>query len=249
MSRAREFVLAVSMCAGFALPTAPAHASQLALPSVDILFDQSPVLLPVSLVASDSQDGVWTLAGQVQTAGYNATLTIAADPDPFITYSFTVNNTTGNPLVVSDDFSIPVIGGPWSQVTASVSLAAVGGRYGFDIETNDLLSAFGSNAVNLNVGLGGSCQGPRGAHSCYALETSASFAGQYFSTLDVRVNFTLSGLGSGATVSGRVELGDPPGPGPSNNDLGEVPEPRTLAGAGAALALFAIFLRLRSPRS
>jgi hypothetical protein len=250
----RRIVGLVAMGAGLALLTViPVHAGQVAPPSVDILIGQSSVLLPENLVAGDAQDGVWELAGQVQTDDYDAAFNVTGDPDPFITYSFTVHNITGRPLVVSEDFSIPVVGGPWNRVSASVSLAAVGGRGGFDIEVSGLdalQTAFaGTHARSLNVGLGGSCQGPRGAHSCYALETSAGFAGQYFSTLDVRVNFTLSGLGSGATVSGRVELSDPPGPGPSNNDQGEVPEPRTLAGAGAALALFAIFLRLRSPRS
>jgi hypothetical protein len=149
---------------------------------------------------------------------------------------------------VSDDYSIPVEGGPWNEVTASVSLAAVGGRNGFDIETsgpNTLQTAFaGPDALDLNVGLGGSCQGPRGAYSCYALETGATLAAQDFSTLDVDVNFTLDGLGSGVTVSGRVEVTDPTAPNPSEQQ-GELPEPGTLAGAGAALALFAAVLRSR----
>ena len=191
---------------------------------------------------------MWQLTGQVQTAGYDATVTVTADPDPFLTYSFTVNNTTGHPVAVSDDFSIPVTGGPWNEVTASVSLAAAGGRGGFDIETSgadELQTAFaGPNAIDLNVGLGGNCQGARGAQSCYALETSAGFATQLFSTLDVDVNFTLNGLGSGATVSGRVELSDAPALNFSEGP-DELPEPGTLAGAGAALALFAAVRRSR----
>ena len=241
----RKILGLMAMGAGFALLlVVPAHASQVAQPSFDIRIDQSSVMLPENLVTGDSQNGGWVLAGQVRTAAYDAAFTVAADPDPFITYSFTVNNTTGQPLVVSNDFSIPVVGGPWNLVTASVSLAAVGGRNGFDIEAsgpNALQTAFaGSNAFDLNVGLGGICQGPRGAHACYALSTSSRFATQDFSTLDVHVNFTLTGLGSGATVSGRVEIADPPD--------GEVPEPGTLAGAAATLALFAAVLRSRRCR-
>jgi hypothetical protein len=237
------------MGAGLALlPVVPAHASQVALPSVDFLIDQSSVMLPENLVTSDSQDGGWLLTGQAQTAAYDATFTVAADPDPFLTYSFTVSDTTGQPLVVSNDFSIPVDRGPWNYVTASVSLAAVGGRNGFDIEASGpgaLQTAFaGPNALDLNVGLGGSCQGPRGAQSCYALATSASLAMQNLTTLDVHVNFTLNGLGSGATVSGRVELSSTLLSDPSQ-DSGEVPEPGTLAGAGAALTLLATVLRSR----
>jgi hypothetical protein len=239
----------VVICAGFALfPGVPAHASQLALPSVDIMIDQTSVLLPENIISGDSEDGEWLLVGQVQTADYDASFTVTADADPFITYSLTVSNTTGNPLLVSDDYSIPVEGGPWNEVTASVSLAAVGGRSGFDVETSGpdaLQTAFGGpGAVDLNVGLGGSCLGPRGAYSCYALETSSSLASQGFSTLDVDVNFTLDGLGSGATVSGRVEVTDPLAPNQSREE-GELPEPGTLAGAGAALALFGTGLHSR----
>lgn len=245
---ARKILGAGVMCAGFALfPGVPARASQVAQPSIDIMIDQSSVLLPENIISGDSQDGGWLLAGQVQTAGYDVAFTFTADPDPFITYSFTVTNTTGNPLIVSEDYSIPVVGGPWNDVTASVSLAAVGGRSGFDIETSGpdpLQTAFaGPDAFDLNVGLGGSCQGPRGAYACYALETSAGFAAQEFSTLDVQVNFTLNGLGSGATVSGRVEVSDLSALNPEDDS--ELPEPGTLAGAGAALALFAAALRWR----
>jgi hypothetical protein len=239
----------VVICAGFALfPVLPAHASRIAQPSAVVRIDESSVLLPENIVSSDSQGDGWLLTGQAETADYDVTFTATADTDPFITYSFTVSNTTGKPLAVSDDFSIPVVGGPWDRVTASVSLAAVGGRNGFDIETSGpsaLQTVFaGPGALNLNVGLGGSCQGPRGSHSCYALETSAGLAAQDFSTLDVDVNFTLNGLGSGATVSGRVELSDPIVLNPSEEE-GQLPEPGTLAGAGAALALFAGVLRSR----
>jgi hypothetical protein len=231
------------MGAGFALfPVVPAQASQVAVPSFDFQIDQSSVMLAENIISSDFQDGGWLLAGQVQTADFDATFSVTADTDPFLTYSITVSNTTGKPLVVSDDFSIPVEDGPWNEVTASVSLAAVGGRSGFNIQTSGpgaLQTAFaGPNGLNLDVGLGGSCQGPRGAYSCYALETSAIFPPQDFTTLDVDVNFTLNGLASGATVSGRVELTDPISP-------NELPEPGTLAGAGAALALLAAALRSR----
>ena len=252
MYSTRKIFGLMAMGAGFALlSVAPARASQVAQPSFDILIDQTSVLLPENLVNGDSEGGVWAFAGQVEGAGYDAAFTVTADADPFITYSFTVKNTTGDPLVVSNNFSIPVVGGPWNVVTASVSLAAVGGRNGFDIEASGLnalqTASAGPDALDLNVGLGGSCQGSRGAHSCYALATSASFALQDFSTLDVHVNFTLSGLGSGATVSGRVELSASPGPSTPDNSS-DLPEPGTLGGAGAALALFAaVFRRRRCP--
>jgi len=241
----------VAVCAGLALLSGgPADGSQISLPSVDITIDQNSVMLPENIISSGLQDGGWLLSGQVQTADYDATFNVTADPDPFITYSFTVNNTTGRPLAVSEDYSIPVAGGLWDYATASVSLAAVGGRNGFDIEetpgSNALQTATaGPGAFDLNVGLGGSCQGSRGAHSCYALATSASFAAQYFTTLSVHVSFTLNGLGSGATVSGRVEITDFAAPATLEGVSAPLPEPGTLAGTGAALTLLAAVLGSR----
>jgi len=71
------------------------------------------------------------LAGQVQTDDYDAAFNVTGDPDPFITYSsrFTTPRAASGRV---DDFP-----SPWSEalerVSASVSLAAVGGRGGFDI--------------------------------------------------------------------------------------------------------------------
>ena len=90
------------------------------------------------------------------------------------------------------------------------------------------------DAKDLQVGLGGDCSSARaGAVACYSVSTSQSVAVQSDSTLDVYVHFILAGLGSAATVNGRVEI----------LDLTPAPEPGTLFLAGLALLSVALLRR------
>ena len=216
----------------------PVHAGIIVPLTVDSSFDGQS-LSAVDLSSLDALTGISTDSGDIEESDFSLQYSVTADSDPFLTYGFSVVNLTSAPLVVSEQFSTPVTGGPWDESTASLSISAVPGFDSFGlvaagpntVATATVTEANGSSE-NLGVGLGGNCQSLLHAGSCYAVAASSTFAGQDFSTLNVQVNFTLDGLGSAVTVNGRVDLleavADPDlAPGPSST-----PEPGTLALAG-----------------
>ena len=56
-----------------------------------------------------------------QGLGFNLSLSMTSNPDPFVTYGLAVTNTTGNALNFLFSFSSPYIGGPYTSVHSSHS--------------------------------------------------------------------------------------------------------------------------------
>ena len=188
-------------------------------PTLDLSINGQPVSVTVSAASNDASTNVSTESGDIQTADLLLQYSFTADSDPLLTYGFSAVNLTGTPLVISEEFSTPVTGGPLNEAIASLSVSAVPGFNGFGLVASGPNSVAiatatdaGGNIDNLNVGLGGNCPALTRAGSCYAVTTSSLFDLQEFSALNVYVDFTLEGLGSSVTVDGSVDLLDPPAP-------------------------------------
>ncbi|MBZ5580825.1 MAG: PEP-CTERM sorting domain-containing protein [Acidobacteriia bacterium] len=217
--------------------TAPvSQASLLLEPAVDILVASQPVTAPENLIPPLPGQSVWRYSQKIDTPEYSLEVEAAVDPDPFLTYGFSVMNLSNQPLDVFKHYSIQLDGGPWNAVTATLSIASVGGQSGFFISPaqDGVVRQASVDAKDRQVGVGGDCSSARaGAVACYSVSTSQSVAVQSDSTLDVYVHFILAGLGSAATVNGRVEI----------LDLTPAPEPGTLFLAGLALLSVALLRR------
>jgi hypothetical protein len=202
----------------------------------DVLYltvDGNEVTIPVSSVATGSTDTASTFAGTLQTAGYDLEYSGYVDSDPFVSYGFTILDLGFTPLVVSAGYPVSLTGGPFDSAHSSLSLSVTGGPFGFTVTPTGpggLVQTAVVGAPDVTMAVGGPCSGAAfRTVSCYAAQTATSLPALPFSTLDVNVNFDLTGFGSQATVNGRV-------------DLFPVPEPAFLGveelGALGALLMF-----------
>lgn len=236
-----------TVCALF-LGALPAHADLTPLTTITLGTDTEQY--SVTNTATQASDFLWYIAGAADTPDFAFSFNGTMDVDPVLSYNFQIINRTSKPLAVSYHASVPVIGGPWSEATATVSVAAVGSLFGpgsIAPTGTFLQTAAGSGPFyDLGVGAGGGCSFVKGVSGpCYAADATREFAPLSFHTLAIDVNFILAGRGSGATVNGSVEVESVPEPG-GNVTRGIVL--LVLGGVGIGLAVQRRVGRLRGLR-
>lgn len=177
------------------------------------------------------------------TASNGAKLTVNAtgNPDPFLSYSFSAQNTTGGTLPFTFTFNTPVVGSPpaGTTVTSQLSGSLTAGDADGVTVTPSLfpggVSEGSINGVSLSaLAVGPAQTSPTGVNlyppSGPAFSAS-TVSGSTITSLDVTVSFNLTGGGDQFAASGLITTGN------------AVPEPSSVALMGVGTLFMGYVMR------
>ena len=189
----------------------------------------------------------------LRPGNFKIDLTVFLNPDPAITYAFTVGNFTPSPLPFSLIFGTPIVpvGSP-NQVRGTLAGSLTdtsGGLDGVTVSpTGSNIAAYSVSAdggatltpMGVDVGLTGSGIGGIGLYfyGPYDSGLQPGPLGNSWNFLRADLNFLVS-VGDFVSLNGSGTIMDPPA----------VPEPGMLLLLGSGLAVLGISVRKRLPRS
>jgi hypothetical protein len=238
----RLFVSAVLTCGVGLLPLSATVIGQ-PVPQATISVGGNTVSNGGLTFSYDPTTDMGSISGNLSGSGWQVSLSVTTQPDPFVLYSLTTDNTTGAPLPFSFTLITPVLLGPYdslsNQFNGTMTDLTGNGVSLTGIMQLALLDNNGVPAVQLGTF---SCvHGASTPFSVYNCPSgpgfgplSAQVANQTYTSLGAHLAFTLS-PNAADSFSGRV-------------DLGTVPEPAIPLLLGSGLVSLALVRRRRSPR-
>ena len=171
-----------------------------------------------SFVTNGSKDFIFKSADGLETITVNAT----GNPDPFLSYSFSAQNTSNAPVAFAFTFATPIVTTPANTLvtsTLSGSLTA-GDADGVTVSPNLVPGGVTEASINGSpvpaLAVGPTQTSPTGVN-VYGPFSASTTSAAAINSLDVTVSFTLTGGGDQFAGSGLVTTG------------GVVPEPTSMA--------------------
>lgn len=210
---------AASLIFGAAL--VPLGASTITkVPSASITVGGNTINTSGLSFSYDPTTDMGSISGNLSGTGWQVSLSVTTQPDPFVIYSLTTDNTTGAPLPFTFTLITPVVLGPYdslsNQFNGTMTDLTGNGVSLTGIMQLALLNNSGVPAVQLGTF---SCvHGAGTIFSVYNCPAGAGFGpvatvvpNQNYTSLGANLVFTLS-PNAADSFSGRVDLGTVPEP-------------------------------------